>query len=98
MNAETLTMLASLAAIIGAMVAFSQLNTMKRNTQMDEGKRRQEAEQIKRDLDDAKARLAHLEAESRESQIDIAEIKTDVKHILKALSVIEEKLDRQKEC
>lgn len=98
MTGETLGILANVAVVLGALFAFSQLKDMKREATVKEGQRQQEHEQLKKDLDDAKTRIAKLETDSQDLQIDTTEIKTDVKHILKALANIEEKLDKQREC
>lgn len=98
MTSETWTILANIAVILGAWFAFSQLKDMKREAQVKEGERRKEIEQLKTDLTETKAKIAVLEKDGTDTKVDMMEIKTDIKHILKALAAIEEKIDKQKEC
>jgi predicted nucleic acid-binding Zn-ribbon protein len=51
--------------------------------------------QLRHDLDSASTKIAVLEERARCSDNDITEIKTDLKHILKALERLEQRMENR---
>jgi len=92
-------MLASFTAIAGFFLAYVTFRNDRKladkDTEVREGIHRREHEQIKTDLSVANSKIMELAVKVQQSEVNSAEIKTDIKHILAALRDIQEKLDRE---
>ena len=81
-----------LSLALGA-IAIYKFAESKRINAMQEGRRQQEVEQLRKDLTSAHDKIRDLEKEHRCFDIDLAEVKSDVKHILVLLEKIEKRLE-----
>ena len=59
----------------------------------DEGKRQQEQRQLAQMLTEAQHKIAELEGRIQQSDVNMAEIKVEIKHISAAVERIEKKLN-----
>jgi len=91
----SLQTLVSVSALFGLAIAFMQFREQKREAAVKEGIHRREHEQLTADLAAAKIRIDAIDHEVQSGKVDTAEIKTDIKHILAALTDIQKKLDRE---
>jgi len=82
-----------LSIIVGVIAIVGFFNTRKAAA-VAEGKRQQELEQLERDVKAAHEKIRELEAAGKCTDGDIRELKTDMKHVLDALSRIEERLQK----
>ena len=81
----------SLAVGLIAVLRFYQ---DKRDRAIDEGRMKQTFEQLRKDIDLASIKISELERAQSCSDIDMAEVKRDVKHILESLNRIEDRLSK----
>jgi 5-bromo-4-chloroindolyl phosphate hydrolysis protein len=95
----TIPMLAALAGIAGFILAYMKFGYDRRITEKEaevkEGVHRREHEQLKTDLAEANAKIVDLMVKVQRNEVDSAEIKTDVKHILAALNDLTRKIDER---
>ena len=80
-------------SIAMGLIAIYKFIESKRTNIMQEGRRQQEIEQLRKDLTQAHDKIRDLEKETRCFDLDLAEVKGDVKHILDSLARIERKLE-----
>jgi septal ring factor EnvC (AmiA/AmiB activator) len=74
-------------------IAIYKFAESKKERAMQEGRRHQEIEQLRKDLTNAHDKIRDLEKETRCFDLDLAEVKGDVKHILLVLEKIEKRLE-----
>jgi len=95
----TLPFLVSLAAILGFILAYlkfsSERRIAERDAEVKEGIHKREHEQLKTDLIQANSKIVDLMVKVQQNEVNSAEIKTDIKHILAALTDIQKKLERE---
>jgi septal ring factor EnvC (AmiA/AmiB activator) len=91
----------SIAALAGFVITYARFDMdrkeWKRNDDFRDGERHKERQQLAKELEDTKVRIAKLESNERHTNESIVEIKTDLKHILRALADLGHKLDA-KDC
>jgi hypothetical protein len=80
-------------SIAVGIIAISRFYSDRRDRAVEEGKMKGEIAQLRKDLDAAYINIRGLETNARCVDIDLAEVKSDVKHILDALERIERKLE-----
>jgi hypothetical protein len=80
--------------IIGLITIYGFYN-QRRAYIMDQGKRQADISQLRRDMDAAYAKIEVLEKASSCTDVDLAELRTDMKHVLGALERIERKLSHE---
>jgi hypothetical protein len=80
-------------SIAVGIIAISRFYSDRRDRAVEEGKMKGEIAQLRKDLDSANLNIRGLESNARCVDIDLAEVKSDVKHILDALERIERKLE-----
>lgn len=80
-------------SIMMALIAIVKFFDLRRQTVLDEGRRHEVIEQLRRDLDHAYEKVHSLEGDSKKMDRLMAEMKTDIKHILTAIQEIKEKLE-----
>jgi len=81
-----------LSLILGLIAIYGFYNQRRINA-MDQGKKQADIAQLRKDIDHAFDKLHLLEETSKCTDIDLAELKTDMKHVLGALERIERKLE-----
>lgn len=87
---------ANVGTVVAILVGLSALVTFwttRRRAVLEEGKKAQEVEQLKRDLDRAHEKIRQIEIKLTSAEGDMRELKTDVKHILAAINRLEQKID-----
>jgi len=89
---DVTTLLPWLSLALGV-IAIYKFAESKRERAMQEGRRQQEIEQLRKDLTNAHDKIRDLEKETRCFDLDLTEVKSDVKHILSVLEKIERKLE-----
>jgi len=82
-------------SILVALAAIAKFFDLRRHTVLDEGRRREVIEQLRRDLDHAYEKVRELERDNKKTDRMMVEMKTDIKHILKSLDEIKEKLEKE---
>jgi len=90
---ENLQMLVSISSLVGVFVAIWNVYRIKEESMQDEGRRQQEQQQLARMLSDAQHKIAELEGRIQQSDVNMSEIKVEIKHISAAVERIEKKLD-----
>ena len=90
---ENLQMLVSIGSLIGVFIAMWNVYRVKEAAMQDEGKRQQEQRQLAQMLAEAQHKIAELEGRVQQSDVNMAEIKVEIKHISAAVQRIEKKLD-----
>lgn len=85
--------LVSLGSLLGVSIAVYRIYKMKEAAMKAEGIQQQRQTTLESDLLLAKAKITDLEARLRTTDCGVASIQTDIKHIVSALSRIEQKLD-----
>jgi len=86
-------MLVSISSLVGVFVAIWNVYRIKEESMQDEGRRQQEQQQLARMLSDAQHKIAELEGRIQQSDVNMSEIKVEIKHISAAVERIEKKLD-----
>ena len=89
----------ALFGIVGFLVGISTLITFvsnRRKSAVEEGKRLACMEEIRRDLDHAYEKIHSLEKNEKETDKVLTEMRTDIKHILRALENVQSSLERRK--
>ncbi len=84
---------ASIVALVVSLLAIAGFLIARRKAAIEEGKHLADVQQLRRDLDQARAKIHALEDASHERDLVTTEIKADVKHLLEAVTRIEGKLD-----
>jgi uncharacterized protein YlxW (UPF0749 family) len=79
-------------SLIVGLIAVASFATQRKKAAMDEGRRLADIGQLRKDLDRAFEKVHALEASRSCTDIDIAELKTDMKHVIAALERIENRL------
>jgi len=92
---SSVSMIVGIASLLGTLIVIERFRIEKRTTAMNDGKREQANTQLKDDITDLKKRVSILEDKFNASNIDLAEIKRDMKYVLEGLGKIEKKLDRE---
>lgn len=90
---ENLQMLVSIGSLVGVFIAIWNVYRIKEESMQDEGKRQQEQRQLAQMLSDAQHKISELEGRIQQSDVNMAEIKVEIKHISAAVERIEKKLD-----
>jgi len=83
---------------MGFVVGITTLLTFasnRRKTAVEEGKHLATIEELRRDLDHACDKIRTLENEARENDKRLAEMQTDIKHILKTLEEVKRALNKK---
>jgi hypothetical protein len=80
-------------SIVVGVIAILKFYADRRDRAVEEGKMKGEIAQLRKDIDAAYINIRSLEANARCVDIDLTEVKSDVKHILDALVRIERKLE-----
>ena len=80
-------------SIAVGIIAISRFYSDRRDRAVEEGKMKGEIVQLRKDLDAAYIKMRDLETNARCVDIDLAEVKSDVKHIIDALDRIERRLE-----
>jgi predicted nucleic acid-binding Zn-ribbon protein len=80
-------------AILGAVLAILAWLDSKRRAAMAEGKHVKEVEQLQVDLTRCHEKLRSLESRVNSSDVNVGEMRADLRHILDAIGRIEGKLD-----
>ncbi len=93
----TLTLVIAVLSALASLTAIATFLTKRRRAAMEEGRRQQIVEEIRKDLDRAHVKIRDLECRVSDASGDMRELKTDVKHILDAIKSMETKLDRHLE-
>ncbi len=93
----TLTLVISGISALASLTAILTFLGKRRRAAMEEGKRQQIVEQIRKDLDRTLADIRGLENKLADTTGDMRELKGDVKHILEAVDNMAKKLDRHLE-
>jgi hypothetical protein len=78
--------------IIGLIAIYGFYN-QRRQTAMDQGKKQADILQLRKDIDHAFDKIQVLEKSGACTDKDLAELRTDMKHVLTALERIERKLE-----
>jgi len=86
---ENLQMLVSIGSLIGVFIAIWNVYRIKEAAMQDEGKRQQEQRQLAQMLAEAQHKIAELEGRIQQSDVNMAEIKVEIKHISAAVQRIE---------
>lgn len=81
-----------LSFIIGLIAIYGFYN-QRRAYAMEQGKKQADITQLRRDLDHAFEKIHSLEESGRCTDIDLAELRTDMKHVISSLERIEKKLE-----
>ena len=87
------TILPYISLIVG-LIAVYKFYDDKRNRAIEEGQMRQTVAQLRKDIDAAYIKIHDIEKNASCAEIDLAEVRRDVKHILDALARIETKLSK----
>jgi hypothetical protein len=88
-----LALIVAVTALIGNVLSFIRFGSFARDKAIEEGRRHETMEQLRRDLVAAHDKIRILEKGHGEMEGDIIEIKSDLKHIIKAIERLEKKLD-----
>ena len=94
MNLNLSTILA-IASLLGTLIVIDRFKIDKRTVAVNDGKKEQINAQVHDDIVDLKKRVNILEDRFNQNNIDLAEIKRDMKYVLEGLGKIEKKLDRE---
>jgi hypothetical protein len=89
---DIVVMLPWISLAVG-IIAISRFYSDRRDRAVEEGKMKGEIVQLRKDLDAAYVKMRDLETNARCVDIDLAEVKSDVKHIIDALERIERRLE-----
>ena len=93
---NTMTVVSLVASLVGILVGCTALFNFasnRRSAAMAEGKRQEAEAEMRRDLDRAHEKIRALEQCNQKNEVMLAEIRTDLKHVLDALREMREKLD-----
>lgn len=90
-----LSTILAIASLIGTLIVIDRFRSDKRTTAVNDGRKEQVNAQVREDIVDLKKRVNILEEKFNASNIDLAEIKRDMKYVLEGLGKIEKKLDRE---
>ena len=85
-----------LSALASVTVVATFLSTRRRSA-MDEGKRLEQMEQMRRDIEKAWARVHDQEQKLAKHDTDVGQIVTNLGHVLKAIERLETKIDKHLE-
>jgi hypothetical protein len=94
MNINLSTILA-VASLLGTLIVIDRFRIDKRTAAVNDGRKEQVNAQVHEDIIDLKKRVNILEERFNQNNIDLAEIKRDMKYVLEGLGKIEKKLDRE---
>lgn len=92
---NSISIILGIASLLGTLIVIERFRIDKRASAMNDGKREQVNTQLRDDITDLKKRVSTLEEKFNASNIDLAEIKRDMKYVLEGLGKIEKKLDRE---
>lgn len=94
-----IALLVSGVSFAASVVAILRYALQRRSLVLDEGRREEIIEQLKEEIVEARKRIRELEERLSDYDIDLAEIKTDVKHILRSVDEIRKYInDRSGKC
>lgn len=85
----------AIAALVAIFAALAYAHT-RRDIAVAEGKRQQELATLEKELEAVASRVSCLEAKVGATDVDLAEIKTDLKHVLGDISKLFDKIDSMK--
>ncbi|MHB9152937.1 MAG: hypothetical protein ACYC2S_09790 [Spirochaetales bacterium] len=85
----------AIASLLGTLIVIDRFRIDKRTAAVNDGKKEQINAQVHDDIIDLKKRVNILEDRFNQNNIDLAEIKRDMKYVLEGLGKIEKKLDRE---
>jgi hypothetical protein len=94
MNINLSTILA-IASLLGTLIVIDRFRIDKRTAAVNDGRKEQVNAQVHEDIIDLKKRVNILKERFNQNNIDLAEIKRDMKYVLEGLGKIEKKLDRE---
>jgi hypothetical protein len=81
-----------LSFALGLIAIYGFYNQRKRSA-MEQGKRQAAVDELRRDLDTVKVEIKTLQDDSRCTDISLAELKTDMASVIKALDRIEGRIN-----
>lgn len=90
-----LSTILAIASLLGTLIVIDRFRIDKRTVAVNDGKKEQISAQVHDDIVDLKKRVNILEDRFNQNNIDLAEIKRDMKYVLEGLGKIEKKLDRE---
>ena len=91
----TITTLLPWLSLVVGLIAITRFYFDRWDRAVEEGKMQNEFTQLRKDLDACHLKIRDMENDARMVDIDLAEVKSDVKHILAALGRIEDKLEKK---
>jgi len=90
-----LSTILAVASLLGTLIVIDRFRIDKRTAAVNDGRKEQVNAQVHEDIIDLKKRVNILEERFNQNNIDLAEIKRDMKYVLEGLGKIEKKLDRE---
>ena len=87
-------LIAMVMSVVLPLIAFMAYRLDKKKDLTDEGRRLQQLSDLDKALIEARADIRNLESRINNTDVGMGEIKTDIKHIMDALTRIEGKLER----
>lgn len=90
-----LSTILAVASLLGTLIVIDRFRIDKRTAAVNDGRKEQVNAQLHEDIIDLKKRVNILEERFNQNNIDLAEIKRDMKYVLEGLGKIEKKLDRE---
>lgn len=82
-----------LIGCLAGLVAILAYGQNKKDAAMAEGRRRAEIEQLRKDIEAVECRVDRIEDKMGASDVDLAEIKTDLRHVLADIAKLFDKID-----
>jgi len=89
-----LSVLVNLGSLLGICLALYKVFKVKEAAMKADGAHVQQQVQLQSDVSGLKVKISELEVRVHQNDTDSSGYRTDIKHILDALSRIEDKLDR----
>jgi hypothetical protein len=90
-----LSTILAVASLLGTLIVIDRFRIDKRTAAVNDGRKEQVNAQVHEDIIDLKKRVNILKERFNQNNIDLAEIKRDMKYVLEGLGKIEKKLDRE---
>jgi hypothetical protein len=90
-----LSTILAVTSLLGTLIVIDRFRIDKRTAAVNDGRKEQVNAQVHEDIIDLKKRVNILEERFNQNNIDLAEIKRDMKYVLEGLGKIEKKLDRE---
>jgi uncharacterized Tic20 family protein len=92
---QNIPVVLAIASLLGSLIVIERFRSDKRAVAVNDGRKEQVNMQVREDIVDLKKRVNVLEEKFNANNIDLAEIKRDMKYVLEALGKIEKKLDKE---